>query len=224
MRAVFFAGSSKGTSGSFQEEDMNKMFLAVLFVMLGMSVSGPTWAQNSDAAASMDHTAPSYDMKAQSLEDLERLQKKFVDLANAVPADKMTWRPAPAARSFAEVFLHVAGERYRILSLMGAPPPASYDRKTFEKSTTDRARIVDELNKSWEFGKKTINGMSNADFAKLLPKLGPQANAGDVIYILVTDAHEHLGQLVAYARENGIVPPWTVEAQKKAAEKKAEQK
>jgi uncharacterized damage-inducible protein DinB len=135
----------------------------------------------------------------------------------------MTWRPAADARSFAEVFLHVAGERYGILSLMGATPPPSYDRKTFENSTTDRSQIVDDLNKSWDFGKTTINGMSNADFAKLLPKLGPQANEGDVVYILVADAHEHLGQLVAYARENGIVPPWTVE-QKKAAEKKAEQK
>ena len=62
--------------------------------------------------------------------------------------------------------------------------------------------------------------MSNADFAKLMPKLGPQANAGDVVYILVADAHEHLGQAVAYARMNGVVPPWTVEAQKKAAEKR----
>lgn len=107
---------------------------------------------------------------------------------------------------------------------MGATAPAGFDRKTFEKSTTDRARIVDELNKSWEFTQKAINGMTNAEFAKLLPKLGPQANAGDVIYILVADAHEHLGQVVAYARVNGIVPPWTVEAQKKTAEKTAEQK
>ena len=66
--------------------------------------------------------------------------------------------------------------------------------------------------------------MSNADFAKLLPKLGPDANAGDVVYILVADAHEHLGQSVAYARQNGIVPPWTAEAEKKAAEKKAADK
>jgi hypothetical protein len=217
-------GTSKGTSGFSQEEDMNKMFLAVLFVVLGMNLDAPASAQNSDAAASGDHTAPSYDMKAQSQEDLGRVQKKFVDLANAIPADKMTWRPSPDSRSFAEVFLHVAGERYGILALMGATPPAGFDGKAFEKSTTDRAQIVDDLNKSWEFSKKTINGMSNADFAKLLPKLGPQANTGDVIYILVADAHEHLGQLVAYARENGIVPPWTVEAQKKAAEKKTEQK
>jgi hypothetical protein len=204
---------------------MKKVFLAALFLVmsLGSGAIGAS-AQNSDAAATADHTAPSYDMKAQSLADLQVVQKKFVDLANALPADKLTWRPSADSRSFAEVFLHVAGGRYGVLGLMGTPPPAGFDGKTFEKSTTDQARIVEELNQSWEFTKKAINGMSNADFAKLLPKLGPQANAGDVIYILVIDAHEHLGQLVAYARANGIVPPWTVEAQKKAAEKKAEQK
>jgi DinB superfamily len=201
---------------------MNRTFGAVLAIVLcmgGMSIG--VRAQTADAA---DHTAPSYDMKAQALLDLERVQKKFVDLANALPADKLTWRPSPDSRSFAEVFLHAAGERYGILALMGATPPASFDGKTFEKSTTDQARIVDELNKSWDFAQKNIQGMTNADFAKLLPKLGPQANAGDVIYILVADAHEHLGQSVAYARVNGIAPPWTVEAQKKAAEKKAQQK
>jgi hypothetical protein len=204
---------------------MNKVFLAVLFLLVGLSAGATSAsAQNSDAAASADHTAPSYDMKAQSLADLQGVQKKFVDLANALPADKLTWRPSADSRSFAEVFLHVAGERYGILGLMGAAPPAGFDGKTFEKSTTDRARIVEELNKSWEFAQKAINGMSNADFAKLLPKLGPQANAGDVVYILVADAHEHLGQSVAYARANGIVPPWTVVAQKQAEEKKAAQK
>jgi len=204
---------------------MKKMFVAALFLLVGLSAGTiRASAQNSDAAASADHTAPSYDMKGQSMADLQAVQKKFVDLANALPADKLTWRPSADSRSFAEVFLHVAGERYGILGLMGTPPPAGFDDKTFEKSTTDRAQIVEELNKSWEFTQKAINGMTNADFAKLLPKLGPQANAGDVVYILVADAHEHLGQSVAYARENGIVPPWTVEAQKQAAAKKAEQK
>jgi len=204
---------------------MNRMFLAVLLFLVAVSGGAiRASAQNSDAAASADHTAPSYDMKGQSLADLQVVQKKFVDLAKAIAADKYTWRPSADSRSFAEVFLHVVGERYGILGLMGATPPAGFDRKTFEKSTTDRARIVDELNKSWEFTQKTINGMTNADFAKLLPRLGPQANAGDVVYILVADAHEHLGQIVAYARVNGIVPPWTVEAQKKAAEKTADQK
>ncbi|SPE45053.1 conserved exported hypothetical protein [Candidatus Sulfotelmatobacter sp. SbA7] len=202
---------------------MKPVFLSAFFLLacLGAGAIGAS-AQMSDATA--DHTAPSYDLKGQSLADLQVVQKKFVDLANALPADKLTWRPSADSRSFAEVFLHVAGERYGILALMGTEPPAGFDGKTFEKSTTDRAQIVAELNKSWDFTQKAINGMTNADFAKLLPKLGPQANAGDVIYILVADAHEHLGQSVAYARENGIVPPWTVEQQKKAAEAKAGKK
>ena len=202
---------------------MKKLSLSalVLAVCLTATTMG-AWAQNYSATT--DTTAPSYDLKGQSLVDLQGVQKKFVDLANALPADKLTWRPSSDSRSFAEVFLHVSGERYQILALGGTEPPAGFDGKTYEKSTTDRAKIVEELNKSWEFTQKTINGMTNADFAKLLPKLGPQANAGDVIYILVADAHEHLGQVVAYARENGIVPPWTVEAQKKAAEAKAGKK
>jgi uncharacterized damage-inducible protein DinB len=206
-----------------EENTVHKLIVrsALILACLSASIFGAA-AQTSDAPA--DHSAPSYDLKAQALVDLERAQKKFVDLENAMPADKLTWRPSEDSRSFAEVFLHVAGERYQILALGGATPPADFNGKTFEKSTTDKARIVDELNKSWEFAQKTINAMTNADFAKLLPKLGPQANAGDVVYILVADAHEHLGQLVAYARVNGIVPPWTAEAKKKAAEKKAAQK
>jgi|ERR1700722_16310983 hypothetical protein len=205
-----------------RRSEMSRGVAALICTLLVVSAAGLGVAQNSDTSA--DHTAPSYDMKAQALLDLETVQKKFVDLANALPADKLTWRPSADSRSFAELFLHVAGERYGIMSLMGAEKPAGFDGKTFEKSTTDRAQLVAELNKSWDFTQKAINGMTNGDFAKLLPKLGPQANAGDVVYILVADAHEHLGQAVAYARVNGIVPPWTVEAQKKAAEKKAEQK
>jgi uncharacterized damage-inducible protein DinB len=200
---------------------MNRLLFASAVVLSGL-VGGALAASNQPPAP--DTTAPSYDMKAQSLLDLERVQKKFVELTNVMPDDKLTWRPSPDARSFAEVMLHVAGERYGILGMMGAQPPAGFNGKTFEKSTTDKAKIVEDLNTSWEFAKRAIEGMSNAEFAKLLPKLGPQANAGDVVYILVADAHEHLGQAIAYARENGIVPPWTAAAKAKTAEKKEEQK
>ena len=177
--------------------------------------AGAVAMQAQTPASSTDSTAPSYDMKAQALLDLQAVNKKCVDLAEVLPSDKLIWRPSPDTRSFAEVFLHVAGERYAFLSMIGANPPAGFKAGEFDKSTTEKGRIIEALNQSWDFASKTINGMSNADFAKLLPKLGPQANEGDVVYLLVADAHEHLGQLVAYSRQNGIVPPWTVEAQKK---------
>jgi uncharacterized damage-inducible protein DinB len=197
------------------------ILVLTLLVCAGVTRAVPQSAQSAPPAQSTDKTAPSYDMKGQALVDLDIVNKKFVSLANAIPQDKFTWRPSEDSRSFAEVFLHVAGERYGILTLMGATPPPGLDPKTYEKSTTDKAKIIEELNKSWEYTQKTIQGMANSDFAKLLPKLGPDANEGDVIYILVADAHEHLGQAVAYARVNGIVPPWTVAAA--AAAKKAQQ-
>ena len=202
-----------------------KRILLAFVLALGLT-AGTSVAQNANHAttADTDQTSPSYDLKGQALLDLETVQKKMVDLANAVPENKMTWRPSDDTRSFAEVFLHVAAERYGILKLMGAAVPKDFNGKALEKSTTDKNQIVQELNKSWEFTQQTIKSMSNADFAKLLPKLGPQANEGDVVYILVADAHEHLGQLVAYSRENSITPPWTVAAKKQAAEKAAEKK
>jgi uncharacterized damage-inducible protein DinB len=185
-------------------------------VCLASILNASAVAMNARTADnSTDRTAPSYDMKAQALLDLQAVNKKCVDLAEALPSDKITWRPSPDTRSFAEVFLHVAGERYGILSMMGAKPPAGFKAREFEKSTTEKDRIVHDLNQSWDFANKTISSMSNADFAKLLPKLGPHANEGDVVYILIADAHEHLGQLIAYARQNGIVPPWTLQMEKK---------
>ena len=185
-------------------------------VCLASILNASTVALHARAAAnSTDRTAPSYDLKAQALVDLQAVNKKCVDLAEALPGNKLTWRPSPGTRSFAEVFLHVAGERYGILSMMGAKPPAGFKAREFEKSTIEKDRIVHELNQSWDFANKSIASMSNSDFAKLLPKLGPQANEGDVIYILIADAHEHLGQLIAYARQNGIVPPWTLQKEKK---------
>ena len=145
------------------------------------------------ASQPADQTKPSYDMKAQAALDLQDLQKKFVDLAGVIPQEKYTWRPADGVRSIGEVFLHVAGAGYNIPNMMGVPLPQGFDRKTFEKSTTDKAKIIEALNKSFAAAIAVVQGMTNADFAKLEPKLGPEANDGDVIYILVTHAHEHLG-------------------------------
>ena len=174
-------------------------------------------AQASGSTQAADKTAPSYDMKAQSVFDLQALQKKYTDLAGAIPAEKFTWRPADGVRSFSELFLHVSGANYLIPNLMGVPMPAGFDGKTFEKSATDKAKIIEQLNKSFTSAIALVQGMSNADFAKAEKKLGPDANDGDVVYILVTHAHEHLGQSIAYARQNGIIPPWTAEALKKDA-------
>ena len=179
--------------------------------------------RQAQSAPAADKTAPSYDMKAQALFDLQNLQKKYAELAQAIPAEKYTWRPEPGVRSVSELFLHVSAANFNIPTMMtGTSPAADFQKDGYEQSTTDKAKIVDQLNKSFGFAVAALQKMSNADFAKPEKKLGPDANDGDVIYILVTHNHEHLGQSIAYARVNGITPPWTEEAQKKSAKPAAD--
>ena len=189
---------------------------------LGLAAN-PAWAASQAAAGgqeqSVDKTAPSYDMKAQAIVDLQDMQKKFTTLAGAMPSDKMTWRPGEGVRSVAEIFMHTAQANYGIPGMLGVKRPEGFNGKTFEKSTTDKAKIVDELNKSFETAIAAVQHMTNADFAKPETKLGPDANDGDVVYLLVTHGHDMLGQAIAYARVNGVVPPWTAEALKKKQQK-----
>jgi uncharacterized damage-inducible protein DinB len=186
-----------------------------------MHSGAPEQSAAPAAMQSDDKTPPSYDMKGQALVDLEQVHQKFVALAEAVPADKYIWRPGEGVRSIGEVFLHIAAANHNIPTMMGVAANPKYMAKDFQSSITDKKQIVDELSDSFLFAIAEIKKMSNADFAKPEKALGPDANAGDVIYILVTHAHEHLGQSIAYARINGIVPPWTAAAEAAAAKKKA---
>ena len=205
---------------------MNKttlvLALSLLTALSARATNKPAVQMQSQPSTSEDKTAPSYDMKAQSIIDLQQMQQKYTQLAQAIPADKYTWRPEGGTRSVSELFLHVAGANYGIPTMMtGTTPAPDYKRDGFETSTTDKAKIIEQLNKSFAYAIASVEKMSNADFAKAEKKLGPDANDGDVIYILVTHNHEHLGQSIAYARVNGITPPWTEEEQKKKAAKSA---
>ena len=109
--------------------------------------------------------------------------------------------------------LHVSGANYGFPPLMtGMASAPGFQKEGFEKSTTDKTKIIEQLNKSFAYAIASVEAMTNADFAKPEKKLGPDANDGDVIYLLVVHSHEHLGQSIAYAREIGIVPPWTAAA------------
>lgn len=197
------------------------LLLAGCVVRAGARPSAQKQAQEAAAApATQDKTPPSYDMKPQAILDLQQMQEKYVGLAQAIPAEKYTWRPSDGVRSVSELFLHVSGANYGFPVLMtGATPAPGYKSEGFEKSTTDKTKVIEQLNKSFAYAIASVQAMTNADFAKPEKKLGPDANDGDVIYLLVVHSHEHLGQSIAYAREIGIVPPWTAAGEKKDAGK-----
>jgi uncharacterized damage-inducible protein DinB len=147
-------------------------------------------------------------------------EDKFVRLADAVPADKYTWRPAPDVRSFSEVFLHVAAANYNIYKLVGTPPPAGFNVQGYDKSTTDKAKVIAALKDSFAHAKAAIKAMPDADLDKSLDWFGGKNTQRGILLFVVRHAAEHLGQSIAYARVAGIVPPWTEDAQKKQPEKK----
>jgi uncharacterized damage-inducible protein DinB len=147
-------------------------------------------------------------------------EDKFTRLAEAIPAEKYSWRPSPDVRSFAEVFLHISAANYNLYKLVGTPPPAGVDLKGLEKSTTDKAKVIATLKDSFAHAKQAIKAMPDADLEKSLDWFGGKNTQRGILLFIVRHGAEHLGQSIAYARFVGITPPWTEDAQKKQPEKK----
>ena len=146
-------------------------------------------------------------------------EDKFTRLAEAIPAEKYTWRPSADVRSFAEVFLHVAAANFNLYKLVGTPPPAGFEVKGFEKSTTDKAKVIATLKDSFTHARKAITGMADADLDKSMDWFGGKNTERGILLFIIRHGAEHLGQTIAYARFIGVVPPWTEDLQKKQAEK-----
>ena len=157
--------------------------------------------------------------RSEVLAEVTIQEDKFLRLAEAVPADKYTWRPAPDVRSFAEAFLHVATANYNLYKLVGTPPPPGVDVKGLEKSTTDKTKVIATLKDSFAHARKAITAMPDSDLDKSLDWFGGKNTERGVLLFVVRHAAEHLGQVIAYARFVGVVPPWTEDAQKQQKQK-----
>jgi uncharacterized damage-inducible protein DinB len=145
---------------------------------------------------------------------------EFTRLAQAIPAEKYSWRPAPGVRSVAEVLLHAAAANYNMYKSVGMPSPAGLDVAGLETSTTDKAKIIGTLIDSYAHARKAITNLPDADLEKTMDWSGGKITERGVLLFIVPHIAEHLGQLIAYARFLGVVPPWTEDEQKKEAEKK----
>ena len=142
-------------------------------------------------------------------------ESEFVRLAQAIPADKYTWRPSPDVRTIAEVFLHASAANYNLYKLVGTPTPATVDTKTLEQSTTDKEKVIATLKASYAHAKAAIRAMPDADLEKTLDWNGGKITERGVLLYIVQHIAQHLGQQIAYARSIGVVPPWTVDPPRK---------
>lgn len=142
-------------------------------------------------------------------------ESEFVRLAEAIPADKYTWRPSADVRTIAEVFLHASAANYNLYKLVGTPTPPSVDTKTLEQSTTDKAKVIATLKASYAHAKKAILAMPDADLEKIIPWNGGKITERGVLLYIVQHIAQHLGQQIAYARSIGVAPPWTSDPPRK---------
>lgn len=136
---------------------------------------------------------------------LAEVEEKIVQLAEATPAEKFGWRPAGDIRSISEVYMHIAGWNYYLASFIGAAPRGH--GTDMEKRITKKADVVAELRKSFDYLRAAVNNAS--DLEKPVRMVGMTTTNRGVMMTMLNHLHEHLGQSIAYARMNGVVPPWS---------------
>jgi uncharacterized damage-inducible protein DinB len=151
--------------------------------------------------------------KEEFLEEIAYYEQRYVRLAEAVPAEKYTWRPAEGVRSIGEVYTHIVAANYGVARALGTQPPAGFDFKAVNALSTDKAKTVQALKDSFAHFKQGIQALSDGDADKPQKMFGRQTTLRGSFMMITGHFGEHLGQSIAYARVNGVVPPWTEEQQ-----------
>lgn len=154
--------------------------------------------------------ARAQNVKAEMQGAVDDAATKIVALAEAMPAEKFSWRPGAGVRSVSEVLMHVAGGN------MGIPGMAGVTRKPerplardAEKTVTTKAAVIAALKDSYAYLKLASADIPDAALNDPVDLFGQKSTKRGVLVLLATHNHEHLGQLIAYARMNGIAPPWS---------------
>jgi uncharacterized damage-inducible protein DinB len=137
------------------------------------------------------------------------VSRQLVALAEAIPADKFAWRPAPGVRSTGEVFMHIALANFYLLSVTGPKMPAEIKSNDMEKTVSAKADVIDWLKRSLDAVKTARAQLKPGDLQRKV-KINEKQVTVDGMYLrIIVHDNEHMGQLVAYARINGVVPPWS---------------
>lgn len=178
------------------------LILAGLALVALPSVARAQDVTKEDAAA----------VKTAFLADLEGLRTKFVGLANAFPQDKYTWRPMDGVRSVSEVLMLAAMEGYSFVpNGFGGKPASLGSQEEVAKlrTLTDKAQVIDHLNKGFAHAKAQLEAVDAATLTGKRKMMNREMSIIETAGFIGGDLHEHLGQMIAYARINKIVPPWS---------------
>jgi len=178
---------------------MKRAFL--LFLVFALPVVGVATVQ-AQSEAQMQGLWEGYDG------EWAHVSRQLIELAEAIPADKYSWRPAPGVRSVSEVFMHIAIANFYLLSVTGPKMPADVSRD-MEKNVTKKADVIQWLKRSLDAVKTARAQLKPGDLERKVKIQGKTVPVDGMYLRIIVHDNEHMGQLVAYARMNGIVPPWS---------------
>src|ERR1700749_4720620 len=136
------------------------------------------------------------------------VSSQLIALAEATPAEKFAWRPATGVRSTSEVYMHIVMANFWLLSVTGPKMPADL-KEGMEKSVTSKADVIQWLQRSLDAVKQAHLAETPQDLQRKVHVADRDATVDGMFLRIIVHDNEHMGQLVAYARMTGVVPPWS---------------
>ena len=174
----------------------------VLVTLLFVLFASRSFAQNPPAPDPLDGVWQGYDG------EWRHVSNQLIALAETTPEKNFSWRPAPGVRSTSEVYMHIAQANFFLLSVTGPKMPPEMQANV-EKTITSKAEVISWLKRSLEAVKQAHLAETPAHLA-LHVKIDGRDSTVDNMYLrIIIHDNEHMGQLVAYARMTGVVPPWS---------------
>jgi len=138
----------------------------------------------------------------------KHVSQQLIALALATPPEKFAWRPVPGVRSISEVYMHIAIANFWLLSVTGPKIPPDL-KDDMEKTVTSKAEVIQWLKRSLEAVKQAHLAATPKDLARKVHIADRDATVDGIYLRIIIHDNEHMGQLIAYARMSGVVPPWS---------------
>src|SRR5882672_8061079 len=138
----------------------------------------------------------------------KHVSSQLIALAEATPAEKFAWRPAAGVRSTSEVYMHIAIANFYLLSVTGPKMPGDM-KEDMEKSVTAKADVINWLKRSLEAVRAAHAAVKPVDLKRKVKIEDREATVDGMYLRIIVHDNEHMGQLIAYARMSGVVPPWS---------------
>ena len=168
-------------------------------LLLSLSFALPLAAEDAAVSVLQSASAASYTAATD----------KIAQLIGAFSEEQLAWRPSDKVLTTREVILHVAAANYFLSTRIGATLPEGINPRELAGPAASKAELLAVFERSVEFARAATAAVPDSDLDAEMEFFGQKATRLRFMFIFIEHVHEHLGQLIAYARSNDVVPPWS---------------